>query len=119
MEKCDREVFEKGSSVFIADTGTTGGARIFEGWVQLIARESKQRVDWHYSGGVASVLYLGNLYHVLVAINNNPLPKDPNGWQMTGRVISPDQGRYRHLGNGESIIGDTRVTTPDSVLATN
>jgi hypothetical protein len=39
-----------------------------EEWVQAIARESGQRVDWHYSGGIANVIYLGDHAKVLDAV---------------------------------------------------
>ena len=31
-----------------------------EHWVRLVARQAKAQVDWHYSGGVANVLHLGD-----------------------------------------------------------
>lgn len=59
-DRCDQEVFKHGQPLLLADTGLTGGAKTFEVWVQRIAAESGQRVDWHYSGDIAQVLVLGD-----------------------------------------------------------
>lgn len=59
-DRCDSEVFAKGAPLLLADTGAVGGAAMFEKWVQRVAEVSGQRVDWHYSGGVAQVLVLGD-----------------------------------------------------------
>lgn len=58
-DRCDREIFENGAPLLLADTGPVGGAKKFEVWVQELARLSGQRVDWHYSGGIAQVLFIG------------------------------------------------------------
>jgi hypothetical protein len=59
MEKCDPEVFARGQSLLAVDTSNCT-AEAFDGWVQSIAYVSRQRVDWHFSGGVAHVLVLGD-----------------------------------------------------------
>jgi len=41
---------------------------VAEEWVQKVAKASGQKVDWHYSGGVANVLYLGDHARVLAAV---------------------------------------------------
>jgi hypothetical protein len=64
-ERCDGEVFENGVPLLLADTGPVGGSALFEKWVQDLANESGQRVDWHYSGGVAQVLVLGDYVKAL------------------------------------------------------
>lgn len=53
---CDREIFEKGESVAILE----GSSNAVEKWVKKIAKTAKARVDWHYSGGIANVLHLGD-----------------------------------------------------------
>lgn len=63
---CDREVFEKGHSVAMLDAWSADA----EEWVQAVARESGQRVDWHYSGGVANVLFIGDPARVLAAVRS-------------------------------------------------
>lgn len=55
-EPCDREVFEKGQSLCALDARSDPA----EAWVQRVALLSAQRVDWHYSGGVAHVLVVGD-----------------------------------------------------------
>jgi hypothetical protein len=51
MEDCNAGVFAKGSSVAIVDACS----HCAEVWAQSVAKESGQRVDWHYSGGIANV----------------------------------------------------------------
>lgn len=63
-DKCDQEVFDRGHSICILD----GCRDRIEEWVQAVARESGQRVDWHYSGGIADVLYLGDYEKVREAV---------------------------------------------------
>ena len=53
---CDSKIFKKGVSIVALDAGSEAA----EAWVQSIAKESGVPVDWHYSGGIANVLYLGN-----------------------------------------------------------
>lgn len=55
-DRCDQEVFENGASLLAID----GWAKDVEPWVQRVAEQSGQRVDWHYSGGRAHVLVLGD-----------------------------------------------------------
>lgn len=63
-DKCDAEVFKNGHAICALDACMYRA----EKWVQAVARESGQRVDWHYSGGTASVLYLGDHAKVLEAM---------------------------------------------------
>ena len=73
-QPCDREVFEKGQPLLAADTGVVGGAAIFESWVQDLAKLSGQRIDWHYSGGIAQVLFIGDRAAIIEAIDQLKLP---------------------------------------------
>ena len=61
--ECNPEVYECGKVALVID------ACMFraEEWVQKVTQESGQRVDWHYSGGRAVVLYLGDQKKVLAA----------------------------------------------------
>jgi hypothetical protein len=59
-DKCDPEVFHHGAPLLLADTDECR-ATGFELWVQAVAKASGQPVDWHYSGGVAQVLVLGDM----------------------------------------------------------
>ncbi len=53
---CDREIFLKGEPIAFLD----GPSNAVERWVRAIAEKAKARVDWHYSGGTAQVLFLGD-----------------------------------------------------------
>lgn len=53
---CDPEIFQKGQPVAALD----GSSNAVERWVKAVAKKAHARVDWHYSGGVAQVLYLGD-----------------------------------------------------------
>lgn len=55
MDRCDSEVFKTGQSLALDARSAAA-----EPWVRQVALESGQRVDWHYSGGVAHVLVLGD-----------------------------------------------------------
>lgn len=88
---CDLEVFKKGEPLLAADTGEDDcGADMFEQWVQRVAAQSGQKVDWHYSGGVASVLCLGDRAKAAEAARKIPCP---------GRIMrwfdGADPGLYR------------------------
>lgn len=72
-DRCDRDVFKNGTPLLAATTGPVGGAALFETWVQRVAKDSGQCVDWHYSGGIAQVLVLGDVDAALraaVALRN-------------------------------------------------
>jgi hypothetical protein len=51
-ETCDDEVFKKGHSIATIDACSHRA----EVWVQSVAKESGQRVDWHYTGDYKRVL---------------------------------------------------------------
>ena len=65
---CDKEIWEKGEHVF-----TLGDMRTsqVETWVRMIARESGERVDWHWFGGRAVVKVIGDHEKVRRVIGNN------------------------------------------------
>lgn len=63
--RCDQEVYDNGTQVFLTHTLA---AKDVEDWVQQIAKESNQKVDWHYGAGRAQVLALGDLEKVKEAI---------------------------------------------------
>lgn len=75
-ELCDRDVFEKGASLCALDARSAPA----ETWVQRVALLSAQRVDWHYSGGVAHVLVLGDHARALHAAKSI-------AGELDGRVI--------------------------------
>jgi hypothetical protein len=53
---CDRKIFREGQPIVLVD----GSSNAVENWVQAVAKRADARVDWHYSGGVAQVLFLGD-----------------------------------------------------------
>lgn len=79
---CDRKIFKKGRGVCVID----GSSNAVERWVQSVAKKANARVDWHYSGGRANVLHLGDeksRQRVLTAI------KELEG-SLKGRILSVD-----------------------------
>ena len=77
--ECDANVFKKGHSVAVLDACMYRA----EQWVQAVAKESGQKVDWHYTGGRANVLYLGDYDKVATAVAKltpellKPMKKEP------------------------------------------
>ncbi len=53
---CDQEIFRKGQAV----AAINGSSNAVERWVKAVAKKARARVDWHYSGGIAQVLHLGD-----------------------------------------------------------
>ena len=62
---CDPRIYTEGQTVFVGDTL---GSNAMERWVQKIAKDSGQPVDWHWSGGRANVLALGDREAVTAAL---------------------------------------------------
>jgi hypothetical protein len=62
---CDPEIFKSGKSLCVLDAGSHAA----EAWVQKVAAKSGQRVDWHYSGGRANVLMLGDHSKAVAAVH--------------------------------------------------
>lgn len=52
----NREIFTSGDPIALID----GRSEDIELWVKSVATKAEARVDWHYSGGVAQVLHLGD-----------------------------------------------------------
>ena len=79
---CNPEIFKKGRGVCVID----GSSNAVERWVQSVAKKANAQVDWHYSGGRANVLHLGDdasRQRVLNAIN------ELEG-KLKGRILSVD-----------------------------
>lgn len=53
---CNPKIFKKGKGVCVVD----GSSNAIERWVRAVAKKAKAEVDWHYSGGRANVLHLGD-----------------------------------------------------------
>lgn len=62
---CNQEVFNKGEVVFMTHSIPSNA---MEGWVRKVAKLSGQRVDWHFFGGRARILALGDIEVVKAAI---------------------------------------------------
>lgn len=88
MDKCDADVFKNGLSLAALDA-RSGPA---QQWVDEVARTSGQRVDWHYSGGVAHVLVLGDHAKAMDAVRAMP-PCD--GVRVMRVFERHDAGCYR------------------------
>lgn len=80
---CETDVFENGTTLLVANTWTRADAREdlpapratgLEEWVVRIRAASGQRVDWHYAGGRACVLFIGDRDAVLRAVEADPCP---------------------------------------------
>lgn len=84
MNPCDQDVFKNGRSLAALDARSVQA----EAWVQRVALLSAQRVDWHYSGGVAHVLVLGDHGRALEAAKS--IAGDLDGRVM--RWFEPDDG---------------------------
>lgn len=86
MDKCDAEVFRNGLSLAALDASSSSAER----WVRTVAAQSGQRVDWHYSGGVAHVLVLGDHGKAMAAAKNITASADDAGCYRTGVTPIPD-----------------------------
>jgi len=53
---CDPEIFQNGTTVCVLYAPSNAAER----WVQSVAKKANARVDWHYFGGRANVLHLGD-----------------------------------------------------------
>lgn len=70
---------------------------VAEAWVQRVAEESEQRVDWHYVAGRANVLYIGDYARVREAIEVllPLLANNRRGRRTEARRKFPDDARGR------------------------
>lgn len=53
---CNPDIFKHGEGVCVVD----GSSNAVERWVKAVAKKADAKVDWHYSGGRANVLHLGD-----------------------------------------------------------
>ena len=51
-QKCDKDIYENGTEVFFTHTIY---ADDLETWINKVAEESGQKVDWHYYAGRAII----------------------------------------------------------------
>ncbi len=79
-EPCDPAIFKNGEGVCVFDAR----ANAAETWIKAVAKKANAQVDWHYSGGHASVLHLGDAesrQRVLNAIHEMES-------ELDGRILS-------------------------------
>lgn len=65
--RCSDDLYQNGQPVLMVQGPR---ASTIEDWVQLVARVSGQRVDWHFVGGYARVVCLGDRDRVVQAASN-------------------------------------------------
>lgn len=53
---CNPDIYKNGKTVCIL----SGSSNAIERWVQSVAQKAGAQVDWHYIGGRANVLHLGD-----------------------------------------------------------
>lgn len=53
---CNQDIFVHGTPI----ASVTGSSNAVEDWVRRVADKSDTQLDWHYSGGIAQVLHLGD-----------------------------------------------------------
>lgn len=63
-DRCDPRIFKEGVSVAAVDadgfsSDGKGGSIEIERWVRSVAERANAALDWHYSGGIGNVLFLG------------------------------------------------------------
>jgi len=91
LKPCNAKIFKEGEPIVALDAR----ANAAEEWVQSVAHKAEAPMDWHYSGGIANVLYLGNekvRERVDRAIDE--LADSLDG-QILNRFGSGDPGLYR------------------------
>lgn len=88
MGRCDDEVFKNGKSLAALDARSKAA----EAWVREVAAKSGQRVDWHYSGGVAHVLVLGDHAKAMETVKAMP---PTEGVRIMRWYATDDVGCYR------------------------
>jgi hypothetical protein len=83
---CDPKIFEDGEIVCMLE----GSSNRVENWVRSVAEKAKAQVDWHYAGGRAMILHLGDKAsrkRTMEAISElAPAPYDPEKYK-SGMLI--------------------------------
>jgi hypothetical protein len=77
---CDPEIFKNGTGLCVVD----GKPNAVERWVTSVAEKANARVGWHYSGGRANVLHLGDAESYQRALN----AVDELKGELDGRIMS-------------------------------
>ncbi len=102
-QPCNPDIFKNGTGVCVVD----GSSNAIESWVQSVAKKADAQIDWHYSGGRANVLHLGDddsRQRVLTAIAEMES-------ELDGRILSVDGPILYRQG-----VENTEDTGPTAVL---
>lgn len=95
---CDGDIFSNGTAIFLTHSIPSCA---MEGWVQHVAKDSGQRVDWSFTGGRAIVRYLGDGAKVRAAIMSNINEHDRLYRKATGGDYRPPRCFFDE--NGELV----------------
>jgi hypothetical protein len=79
---CNPDIFKKGTGLCVLD----GTSNAVERWVRAVAKKADAQIDWHYSGGRANVLHLGDSKSRQRALNAIEELKG----ELDGRILSVD-----------------------------
>ncbi len=112
LPPCEQEIYSNGKIVCVVD----GRSNAVERWVKAVAQESNARVDWHYCGGRAHVLHLGNEQsreRVMAAIENL---KDLLDGQILS-IGSSARGAVVREVDGELVLDDPVAAEVITVVA--
>jgi hypothetical protein len=88
----DTNIYENGECVMVT---STIGSNAIEKWVKRVAKRSGQPVDWHWFGGRALILALGDISRVkstIVAM----MPEHDRLYTDAVRKLSPDMVDVLH-----------------------
>lgn len=100
---CKKEIFENGQPILVID----GASNAVENWVRQVARKADAQIDWHYSGGVAQVLHLG----------------DSDSWNKTVEAITALAGQLKgrilkqYEQNESGLFRNGVTPTPEGAVA--
>lgn len=59
QDKCDPNVFKNGESIAVLEEGDLEPSAVNK-WLKKVSKSANATLDWHYSGGWAHVLHLGD-----------------------------------------------------------
>ncbi len=106
---CNPNIFKNGKGVCVVD----GSSNAVERWVKSVAKNAKAKVDWHYSGGRANVLHLGDNESRQRVLNAIDELKD----ELDGQILSVDgPALYRNGVEDSDATGGAVIREVDGQL---
>ena len=105
---CAAEVYKNGALVMITHSIP---ANALEAWVKTVAEQSGQAVDWHFAGGRACILALGDLERVRAAIEAL-LPEHDEMQRKEYEAVLPDM-IFRP---SRTLYGENEINTAHEAL---